>query len=221
MLLAMDTATRWIGIAVHDKSQVLAESIWFGRGHHTVQLAPEVGLILRRLGASASDLTAIAVAQGPGSYTGLRIGMAIAKGLATARNLPLVGIPTMDILAQSQPRRSEPMLVLIQAGRDRFAGVWYKWKRNGWRADSDPQNISKDELTDNLPEETYICGEIGSEERKLLANLPQVTLAPPAFCVRRPSFLAELAWKEVKRGKRTDPAMLTPIYLSSDTEKSI
>jgi len=81
MLLALDTATKTMGIALHDGSQVLAESIWSGVGHHTIELAPEVALMLRRIGGTTATLSSIAIAQGPGSYTGLRIGMALAKGL--------------------------------------------------------------------------------------------------------------------------------------------
>ena len=87
MLLAIDTATNSIGIALHDGNQLISEHHWISQRYHTVQLAPEIALMLRRSEKSASGLTALAVARGPGSYTGLRIGMALAKGLALAHNL--------------------------------------------------------------------------------------------------------------------------------------
>jgi tRNA threonylcarbamoyladenosine biosynthesis protein TsaB len=213
VLLALDTATQTIGLGLHDGSQVLAEYSWRGGGYQTVQLAPEVALMLRRAGVSPDALTAVAVALGPGSYTGLRIGLALAKGLALARNLPLVGIPTMEILAQSQPRRSEPMLAVIKAGRGRIAGVWYKWGRRAWRPKGEAEGLTWTEVVARLEEVTYICGELDPEGREVLRGEEMAILAPPALCIRRPSFLAELAWKKVRSGKLPDPAALVPIYL--------
>jgi tRNA threonylcarbamoyladenosine biosynthesis protein TsaB len=215
MLLALDTSTRIMGVALHNGAQVLAESIWVGGNYHTVELAPEAAMMLRRAGETPEALTAIAVALGPGSYTGLRIGVAFAKGMALAHNLPLVGIPTLDILARSQPRRPEPMLVVIQAGRGRMAGVWYKWGRRGWKAQGEAESFSWVELLKRLDERTFICGEIDAEGRETLSKEPQIELAPPAQCVRRPGFLAELAWEEVRSGKLSDPAAVTPVYLES------
>jgi tRNA threonylcarbamoyladenosine biosynthesis protein TsaB len=146
--------------------------------------------------------------------------MAFAKGLAMVHNLPIVGVPTMDILANSQPRRSEPLLVVIRAGRGRVAGVWYKWGRLGWKAKSDAESMTWSELVERIEKKTYVCGEIDDEGRKELSNLPEAIIAPPAQMLRRPSFLAELAWKVVRRGKLTDPALLKPVYLNPLNRKS-
>jgi tRNA threonylcarbamoyladenosine biosynthesis protein TsaB len=104
-----------LGLALYDGAEILNETIWHSDRHHTIELAPEVALSFRRAGSSQSELTAVAVAQGPGSYTGLRIGMALAKGLSLAHNLPIVAIPTLDILAGAQPQREEPMLATVPA----------------------------------------------------------------------------------------------------------
>jgi tRNA threonylcarbamoyladenosine biosynthesis protein TsaB len=215
VLLALDTSTRTIGISLHDGSQILAESIWVSVGHHTIELAPEVALMLRKVGGTIARLEALAVATGPGSYTGLRIGMSLAKGLALTQNLPLIGIPTLDIVARSQPRRSEPMFATIQSGRNRIAGMWYKWGRKGWQAKGEAESMTWVELLERLSEKTYICGEIGAEGREMLSDTTDVELAPPTQCVRRPSFLAELAWKELQSGKYSDPAKLSLIYLGA------
>jgi tRNA threonylcarbamoyladenosine biosynthesis protein TsaB len=215
VLLALDTSTRTLGISLHDGSQVLAESIWVSVGHHTIELAPEVALMLRKVGGTIARLKALAIAIGPGSYTGLRIGMSLAKGLALTQNLPLIGIPTLDIVARSQPRRSEPMFVTIESGRKRIAGLWYKWGRKGWQAKGEAESMTWVELRERLSEKTYICGEISAEGRELLSSKSDVELAPPAQCVRRPSFLAELAWKELRSGRLSDPAKLSLIYLGA------
>lgn len=213
MLLAIDTATNMLGLALFDGAEILTESVWYSDRHHTTELAPEVALSFRRAGASQAELTAIAVAQGPGSYTGLRIGMALAKGLSLAHNLPIVGVPTLDILAASQPQREEPMLAILKAGRRRVAAVWYKWTRTGWTARKGSKTLPWEELAGELKQTTYICGELDAEAREALKSEALAVLAPAYMCVRRPSVLAELAWKIARKGKAGDPSKLAPIYL--------
>ncbi|MFQ5943679.1 MAG: tRNA (adenosine(37)-N6)-threonylcarbamoyltransferase complex dimerization subunit type 1 TsaB [Anaerolineales bacterium] len=213
MLLAIDTATNMLGLALYDGAEVLSESVWYSDRHHTTELAPEVAISFRRAGASQADLTAVAVAQGPGSYTGLRIGMALAKGFSLAQNLPIVGIPTLDILASAQPQMEEPMLATLQAGRGRVAAVWYKWTRNGWTARKGTKTLTWDDLAGELKQSTYICGELNTEARESLKQVANAILAPASMCVRRPSVLAELGWKKARKGKAEDPSKLAPIYL--------
>jgi tRNA threonylcarbamoyladenosine biosynthesis protein TsaB len=215
LLLAIDTATRSIGIALHNGHELVAEHHWASDGHHTIQLAPEVALTLRRAAVATANLTAVAVTKGPGSYTGLRIGMALAKGLALAHNLRMVAIPTLDIVALVQPERPEPMLCLIQAGRARLAGMWYKWGLTGWEAFDGPVNMTWSDIIAGLEEETYICGEIGTEGYAALKDEPLALLATPALSVRRPGVLAELGWQKLRSGEVDDPHTLAPIYLHS------
>ncbi|MFQ5932901.1 MAG: tRNA (adenosine(37)-N6)-threonylcarbamoyltransferase complex dimerization subunit type 1 TsaB [Nitrospiraceae bacterium] len=213
MLLAIDTATKMLGLALYDGAEILNESVWYSNGHHTTELAPEVALSFRKAETNQAELTAVAVAQGPGSYTGLRIGMALAKGLSLAHNLPVIGVPTLDILAEAQPQREEPMLATLQAGRRRVAAVWYKWTRNGWTARKGMKTLTWEELAGELKQATYICGELDSEAREALKREPLAVLAPASMCVRRPSVLAELAWPKARRVKAEDPSTLAPIYL--------
>jgi tRNA threonylcarbamoyladenosine biosynthesis protein TsaB len=214
VLLALDTATKTIGIAVHDGSTVLAEVLWSGKGYHTVELAPEIGLIMKRIGITVDHLTGIAVALGPGSFTGLRIGMAFAKGLALAHKLDLIGILTHEILAQGQPIKSKDMITLTRAGRSRFSTVSYSWQ-DGWKQADQPVNQSIEDLLASLDRDCYLCGEFGAHDRDRLAQNPLVELASPADCVRRPAVLAELAWQQVRSGSVSHPANLVPVYIRS------
>lgn len=215
MLLGLDTATRSVGIALHTGSQILSEAIWESDQHHTVELAPEIALSLRRLNISTDELTAIAVALGPGSYTGLRIGLAFAKGLAHTKGLPLIGVPTMDIVAAAQPEFSGPMLIVIRAGRGRIAGVWYKWSHDAWNAQGDATGMTWSEAIEQITEPTYVCGEMNKDEREALRRSKFVHLATPAMCMRRPGQLAELGWERLRSGEYSDPAAIVPIYLRS------
>jgi tRNA threonylcarbamoyladenosine biosynthesis protein TsaB len=220
MLLAVDTSSRNIGLALYQEDRLIHESVWLSENFHTVQLAPAVEQALRQTGRETTDLQAVAVAIGPGSFTGLRIGMALAKGLALARHLPLVGIPSLDILAAAQPVQDLPLIAVLRMGRGRLAGCTYRSgkvprsSKFAWFAAGELQNFTAESLSEHLSEPTLICGELAEEDRLTLRrNRKLALLSTPAWSVRRPAFLAELAWKRWQAGDVDDPAQLAPIYL--------
>lgn len=214
MLIAVDTSTAQVGLAVYDGTQVLAETTWTSQQHHTVELAPALAKLLNRSGVSMELVSALGVAIGPGSFTSLRVGLAFAKGLALARHLPLIGIPTLDILAAAQPASRHPLVAVIQAGRGRIAFSRYKYTKNGWQAEDPARSGTADELADEIESPTHVAGELSAEDRHRLARKRvNVLLASPALCVRRPAVLAELAWMRWQAGKIDESASLAPIYL--------
>jgi tRNA threonylcarbamoyladenosine biosynthesis protein TsaB len=215
VILAIDTSSRTLGLGLHSGDQVLAESLWQGNRHHTVELGPQIALLLRRSNCSLDDLRAIAVALGPGSYTGLRIGMALAKGLAVSRGLDLVGVSTFEVLAQAQSARNEPMYCVIEAGRKKIAGLWYKWGRRGWKSQGEAEVTTWQAVLESITGNSYIVGELEPEAREHFKTSDKVILAPPSHCVRRPSVLAEIAQERLRSGKLPDSERLAPIYLNT------
>jgi tRNA threonylcarbamoyladenosine biosynthesis protein TsaB len=215
MLLAVDTSTAQLGLALYDGATVAAELIWTSRARHTVELAPALSGLLSRVGLSMSGLSALAVALGPGSFTSLRVGLALVKGLALSRHIPLVGIPTLDILARVQPAGRHPLLCATQAGRGRFALGVYKSSRKGWQAQGPGRVVSLEALAAEAQAPAVVCGEFSAEEIQKMKDLG-IRLASPAQSVRRPAVLAELAWARWQAGSVDDEASLAPIYLHTD-----
>lgn len=214
VLLAIDTSTRTVGVALYDGSQLIYESAWKSIDYHTVELAPTVEDALRRAALAPGELGALAVALGPGSFTGLRVGMAFAKGLCLVRHLPLVGVHTLDILAASQPILTIPLIGVLRAGRGRLAVGFYEVARNAWKPTGDTEILTITELADRINQPVYLCGELSDDEREqLLHSGAPVTLATPAQSLRRPGFLAEIAWKRWKSGRVEDPAAVVPLYI--------
>jgi len=214
MLVAVDTSTVQIGLALYDGTQVLAELTWASPQHHTVELAPALARLLSRAGTAMGEVSALGVAIGPGSFTSLRVGLAFAKGLALARHLALVGIPTLDIIAAAQPPSRHPLAAVIQAGRGRIAFGWYKHTKHGWQAEGPARSGTADNLADEIKSPTHVAGELSAEDRQRLARKRvNVLLASPALSVRRPAVLAELAWMRWQAGQADEPAALAPIYL--------
>jgi tRNA threonylcarbamoyladenosine biosynthesis protein TsaB len=221
MLLAIDTSTQAVGVALYDGVQIVSERIWLSQQFHTVELAPSVSVIIDQAGISINDLKAVAVAIGPGSFTGLRIGLALAKGMALAGKLAIVGIPSLDILVASQPIDKKPLAAVLQAGRGRIAVGWYKNYSGEWKADRKVQVMTPRDLASGIKSPTIVCGELTEDERRLFRRKRiTVELASPAQSLRRPSFLADLGWRRWKKGMSDDPATLSPEYLHYDQVSS-
>jgi tRNA threonylcarbamoyladenosine biosynthesis protein TsaB len=214
MLLAIDTSTRNIGVALYDGDQVVNEMVWANRGNHTVHLAPAIAETLERSGFAAKDLQVLVVALGPGSFTALRIGLALAKGMALPSGLPLVGVPTLDVMAFAQPLQETLLAVMIRAGRGRLGVGWYQPEKDAWRVEGEIEVMTAVELAERIKKPTLVAGELTGEERRLLSRKKKnVILASPAQSLRRPGYLAELGWNRWQKGEVDDPASLAPIYL--------
>lgn len=214
MLVAIDTATDYASLALHDGTRVRVEHTWESTRRHTVELAPRLIAALEQLGLGPEHLSGVAVTRGPGSFTGLRVGVALAKGLALARGLPLVGVPTLDVTAAAQGRDRRPLCTVLQAGRRRICVAAYRWRKGEWRAREEPYLTTWAALVEKTTSPTLFCGEVDQEGATALASLGELAvLMPAAARLRRAGFLAELAWRRLNQGESDDPATLTPIYL--------
>lgn len=233
MLLAIDTASRTISLALHDGERVVAENSWRSANHHSVELAPAVATMLQRADMAPAALTAIAVTQGPGSYTGLRIGLGLAKGLAMSAGMALVGVPTLDVLAEAQhpPRRDERLCAVAPAGRGRASVGFYTWQTaSGWRSGglAAVENLTWEELAAQLTAEglaTRLAGELPTVGDKghaaIAAPGGPVEVVAGAANLRRAGFLAEIGWRRWRAGNTDDPATLVPFYAQSTQEGAV
>lgn len=214
MLLAIDTATSLTGIALYDGRGPLAECVWESRRNHTAQLLPQLDRLLGYAGVERGALRAVGVALGPGSWSGLRVGMSVAKGLALAGGLALLGISTLEALAYQHAHAGAPIYPLIRLGRDRFATAAFHFAADPARREPD-RNVTLDELCAEVEDQALFCGDLDEGVvARIQGALGARALFPrPAANLRRPAFLAELAWQRLVNGERDDLATLEPIYL--------
>jgi tRNA threonylcarbamoyladenosine biosynthesis protein TsaB len=214
MLVAIDTATDQASVALHDGFRVRMEQSWESPRRHTTELTARLAEAMEALGLGPERLSGVVVAKGPGSFTGLRVGMAMAKGLALAQRIPLVGIPTLDVLAYAQGRDRRQLGAVLRAGRGRICVAIYHWRFGGWQAQGEARLTTWSTLAEEINEPTLLCGEIDQAGADLMARLgDRAVLLPPAWRLRRAGFLAELGWQRLQQGQFDDPAALTPIYL--------
>jgi tRNA threonylcarbamoyladenosine biosynthesis protein TsaB len=219
MLLAVDTSTQWIGLALLHDDLILNEMIWKTSSHHSVELAPAVHRMMQQTGIKMEDLQALAVATGPGSFTSLRIGMALVKGLALSLHIPVIGIPTLEILATAITIRETRLVCALQAGRGRLAVRWYKAQNGSWVGLDEPTIVTVEELEKSITKPTLVAGELNSEERQTIARRwKNAILVSPAASLRRPSYLANLAVKRWEGMDVDDTVALSPIYLHVNEE---
>jgi tRNA threonylcarbamoyladenosine biosynthesis protein TsaB len=217
LLLAIDTATRYASLALHDGARVRVELSWESPDHHTVELTPRVAGMLSQIEATVADLTGIAVSLGPGSFTGLRVGVALAKGLAMARGIKLVGVPTLDIIARAMQDARIPLIAVLAAGRGRLVAQRYQWNRNEFVAEGKAWLTKANELGLDWQETWRVCGELSADERHELKKRlgARIELATPAASLRRAGYLAELGWARLRAGYVDDPITLAPIYIQT------
>jgi len=218
MLLALDTATRQASVALYDERGVRAETSWYSTDNQTVELMPRVTEMLAQQGIEPGALRGVAVAIGPGSFTGLRIGLSVAKGLAVGRGLPVLGVPTLDALAQSLIGQRMPVRAVMEIGRGRYAVADYRVGRDQWHRASKDRLLPMAELAEGIRERTLFAGELGPAAREAVQRAlgANAVLMSPAAQLRRAGYLAELAWQRLLRGERDDPVSLAPLYLHTE-----
>ena len=222
MILALDTSTDMCGIALYRPAEgVLAEQSWLSGREQTTQLLPNVQRLMSLVNVHNSDLTGVAVATGPGSFSGVRIGISVAKSIAYALGLPIWGVPTLDVLAYQQVAvTAAQVCAVLNAGRGRLAWALYRTRGTRWQrltpyTNSTPQEMAEAVVQYESNVATLFCGEINAETAIVLREVAgkDAAIAPAAAAVRRAGYLAELALQRSNRGESDDVATLQPIYL--------
>jgi tRNA threonylcarbamoyladenosine biosynthesis protein TsaB len=214
LILAIDTSTRLTSTALY-RGGLVAEYNWQTHDDHTRELLPAVDRMLTQEGARVTDLSGIAVALGPGSFNGLRVGVSTAKALALPLQMPVVGIGTLE--ASAYQHAGVPMQIrpLLNAGRGQINTALFAGAVDDWRQIEPPEAISLEDLIARIHEPVFVCGEVepgwAAELRHHLGNL--VYLPAVAGRARRAAFLAELGWKRLRLGEADDVTSLQPIYL--------
>jgi len=208
--LSIDTASELASVALSRQGLVIDEIVWKCRSNHTVELLPTVDRLLERAGVSRSDLTAVFVTTGPGMYTGLRVGIATAKGLARALGLPLVGVGRLELDAHPQAAFAGTIVAVHRAGRGDLA--WASYAAGPWREISAPRLSKPDELVGELQTPALVVGEVDEALESMISERPGASCAPAAERGRAAS-LAVLGYERLAAGGASEPALLRPVYL--------
>jgi len=208
MELSIDTASELASIALSREGRVQAENRWRCERNHTVELLPAIDKLLEDAGVHRSDLTAVFVSLGPGTYTGLRVGISVAQGIARALSIPALGVGRLELDAYPHAAHPSPIIAVHRAGRGDLA--WATYQSNPWRELTAPGLSKPEQLAEVIPNGALVTGEVDESLATLLSNRASIAESPT---YGRASSLAELAFPRLKAGETAEPALLRPIYL--------
>jgi len=221
MLLAIDTATEILSIALHDGDELAAECTLRAGRQHSALLAPLIERVMAQTGLSNADLEALAVSVGPGSYTGTRIGVALAKGMASPRDLPLVPVTTLETILAAQALHDDgtPLIATVAAGRNRVIWAEYRCESAAWVERRAPQISDWSALLAEYDSPIRLSGDVSAAGLESIRRAREagawIELAPAAQRARRAGYLAEVAWGRLREGDagvfRADRVM--PLYM--------
>jgi tRNA threonylcarbamoyladenosine biosynthesis protein TsaB len=157
-LLGIESSGLTCAVGISREGELLVEISANIKNIHSRRLAPFVEYVLQTANIPAGELSAIVLSAGPGSFTGLRIGYSVAKGMAHALKIPIVEVPTLDVWAYQAGVQPQPVLPVIDAHRGEIFCALYRWEEGKLRRERDYTLLSPPELPEFLPGEVIITG---------------------------------------------------------------
>ena len=238
-ILAVDTSSSYGVVSISEDEQVLGEFSITSNETHSARLLPSIDWLLKMVGLSMKDVDAFAISLGPGSFTGLRVGLSTIKGFAWSTNKPIVGMNSIEILAYQYKCSHCTIVPMIDARKGRVYAAAYQWISgiSGGSGDSrkncldereeqeyqdlvplmTPVDIEVKELISQIESQKgIVC--FGSGARKYCDLLFQIggtriLLAPKDCDIPKGGTLALLAYKKFLEGNRVDSVNIEPLYL--------
>lgn len=222
LLLAIDSSTPRVAVAIGEAGRVRAEVGLVGRRRHAEQLAPAVAYLCEQTRVEFNQLAAVAVGVGPGLFTGLRVGVTTAKIIAQALRIPVVAVPSLDLVAFPLRHSRRLLAVVLDARRHEVYSARYWPVPGGVQRVSDYTVGSADDLVAELAaggEDVLLAGDGIDTNRDAFAVLDRVEHAGPDFDAPSAGALVELATARVEREEFVSPRDVRPLYLrASDAE---
>lgn len=219
-ILGIDTATPFLALGVVEEERVLSELRFNAGQTHAQLLVPNIDKVLNKASLKLEELDGVAISIGPGSFTGLRIGLATAKGLCFAAGKSLVSVPTLDGLVHFQRSSPYPLVSILDAKKNEVYSAVYESSEGSIKRVSDYRVTSIEKLVAKIPEEVIFLGlglEVFKESLKRLCgerahflevegNLPSGTA------------IAFLGLEKFKRSEFEDLDKIEPLYVRSSEQ---
>ena len=220
MILAIDTATEAASLALaREDGEIISTLGWRAGRNHTMELHPAIDQMLGQTGIGVKDLTGVVVTIGPGSFTGIRIGLATAKGLSLGLDIPIVGIETLAAAANPFAWTGRTVWSVVGVGRGQFAAAAYRQADDGGVRKVYVESIvTPSELVDLIvvhDGESLLTGEFDDDLSEIIRAWigDDVLIPPPAQRIRSARDAAHLGRLRLTRGDADDVVALEPLYL--------
>ena len=213
--VCIDSATEAASIAFVDRGEVVAEQQWRTRSSHGQQLAVRIKGLAAEARLNLSSAGLVCVCTGPGSFTGIRTGMATAIGLATGLSVPIYGGSALDLIAFPHADRAPSQRAVLPAGRGEHYTALFGTRGGRWRRISPYAVATLEEIAADSPAKCLWCGVFSDEDCERLGRLlggARRIVSPPQN-VRRAAFLLSLAFAAAANGASGSAGELQPLYL--------
>lgn len=217
MILAINTSTLQFALAVMDEEgSVRAEyTATKGRGHFGL-LMPALDFMFTSSETDVRDLKAVIVALGPGSFTGLRVGLSLTKGLCHAMAIPAIGISSLEALASQIPFADIPITAIIDSRRDEFFSARFRWSsENRLIRETEDEPVSAEDFPQQFREPSIFVGNNYATQAAIVKRKPNtlIRLAPARLWNIQASSVGALGLARFFSGDFDDLHTLTPLYL--------
>jgi tRNA threonylcarbamoyladenosine biosynthesis protein TsaB len=233
-ILAIETSTMLGGIAVADDSAGLIAEVRLNvKSTHSERLMTEINHVLQQSGLTAHDIDIFGVAIGPGSFTGLRIGLSTAKGFSYATGKPIVSVPTLEAFAWNFPYCSHPVCIMLDARKGEVYAALFQWTGDGFVRLMSEASVNAEKLMEKITSGIPLlpsarAGEEGTgEERIVFAGEgallyrdkieamigEKAIFAPLEKMVPSPANVASLGIQKALKNEFSEPVSLVPIYI--------
>jgi tRNA threonylcarbamoyladenosine biosynthesis protein TsaB len=212
--LALETSGRVGSVAAVSDGAVVAEEQFAHGLQHAAQIVPIIDRLCRGQSWTPNDLDELYVSVGPGSFTGLRIAVTLAKTLAMATGVKLVAVPSVRVLTENAPADARHVVIVLDAKREQIFTARFERVGDEW-VEREPAKLdSLTAMLERAPRPVHLLGEgLPYHEKFIPRDDPTVIVAPPELSRARASVVAKLGYAMARRGGFADPQRLTPIYI--------
>ncbi|MEO7556941.1 MAG: tRNA (adenosine(37)-N6)-threonylcarbamoyltransferase complex dimerization subunit type 1 TsaB [Acidimicrobiales bacterium] len=216
LILGIETATQQVGVAIGGHEGVLAQAHTARGRRHAENLTPAIEFVCRQARIDLHEVSCVAVDIGPGLFTGLRVGIAAAKAMASALRVPMIGVSSLDLLAF--PVRFSPRLIVavIDARRGEVFHALYRQVPGGVQRVSEPSCSTADDLASDLlaaRDDILLVGDGALRYIEAFEGLDKVEVADQGLAYPSGSSLVQLAHAQALREEWVKPWELSPLYL--------
>ncbi len=214
-ILAIETSTMLGGVAIMEENNLIAEIRLNVKTTHSERLMIGIDSALRLANLRIEEMDAFCISIGPGSFTGLRIGLSTVKGFAFATGRPVVTVPTLDAFAWSLPFSAYPVCPMLDARKREVYTALYEWREHSFEKIVPELSVKPGDFVRNLKGRVVFTGEGARIYRDVIVSVKgdEAIFAPSHADVPLPSAVAYLGMRKAMNGEFSDPVTITPLYI--------
>lgn len=214
-VLALETATKAGSIAIADEDAFIGEVRLDVSTAHAERVMDSIIWLLKSSNVSIAEIDAFAVSIGPGSFTGLRIGLSTIKGIAFSTKKPIVPVPTLDAMARRLPFSSCDICPMLDARKNEVYTALYRWEKNACVKLIPETAAEPGDFLRRIKGPTIFMGDGAIKYKDVIVGILKADAIFPASSLMTPaaSGVAEIAFEKLREGIETDPISLTPLYI--------